>query len=516
MSSGDADKDAEADSAQDDGVRVKASTPVLGRRLAAYTKVMGTAGDSALPKPGSEKSAPRKTEAIKPPVVSAPRFPQLKKADLDVFPTPPAKRLQAEPARATREGFVKSAFEPRDLANVSADKQAATKPASSRLPVNTRPAQNRRDGHLSPAPPVRVPGPSPISPPIPATPSVPAAQGLIKTASPDRNYRKVAKFLMLIGKDEAARILAKLEPDQIEKVSRELASITRVEPVEAESLLAEFKSLLSGGIAGAPRAASGGIETARALLRTAFGAEKGDAVLKRAVPESAESPFAFLEDFEGDQIALLFKDEAPGTTALVLSRLSPKAAAAAIAVMESSVKLEVLKRIAKLGKVAPEILESISASLREKARNIGRQTGETVDGRSALAEILKRADSSLGDRLLEELKDSDPELGMDLKERLFTLDDVIMVEDRKVQERLRSMSDKEIALLIKGRRPGFVEKLMSNISAQRRVLVTEEREILGPVPRSEQDPLTKEFIVWFRLEKDEGRLIMLDDSDLIL
>ncbi len=509
MSPGDADKDAEADPAQNDEVRAKASTPVLGRRLAAYARVMGTTGDTVPPKPGIEKSAPKKIEPIKPPTVSAPRFPQLTKADIDVFPTPPAKRMQVEPAKASREGFVKSSFEPRDLA----------KPAPSKLPVHKRPEPTQRNENpVIAALPARIP--EPMNPPapafVPASTSVPPPQGFIKTAAGDRNYRKVAKFLVLIGKDEAARILAKLDPDQIEKVSRELASITRVEPVEAESLLAEFKSLLSGGIAGAPRAASGGIETARALLRTAFGAEKGDAVLRRAVPESAESPFAFLEDFEGDQTALLFKDEAPGTTALVLSRLSPKAAAAAIGAMESSVKLEVLKRIAKLGKVAPEILESISASLREKARNIGRQTGETVDGRSALAEILKRADSSLGDRLLEELKDSDPELGMDLKERLFTLDDVIMVEDRKVQERLRSLSDKEIALLIKGRRPAFVEKLMSNISAQRRVLVTEEREILGPVPRSEQDPLTKEFIAWFRLEKDEGRLVMLDDSDLIL
>jgi len=509
MSSGDADKDAEADPAQNDGVRIKASTSVLGRRLAAYAKVMGTTADTIPPKPGFERSASKQAEAKKPSVVSAPRFPQLKKADLDVFPTPPAKRFQSDPQQEVRGGFVKSSFEPRELANTLAAKPGAVQPAPSRLPPSKRPMAIQRDAY-PPAVPL------PISPPAPATTSVPPPQGFIKTATPDRNYRKVAKFLMLIGKDEAARILAKLEPDQIEKVSRELASITRVEPVEAESLLAEFKSLLSVGIAGAPRAASGGIEAARALLRTAFGAEKGDAVLKRAVPESAESPFAFLEDFEGDQTALLLKDEAPGTTALVLSRLSPKAAAAAIAVMEPAVKLEVLKRIAKLDKVAPEVLGSIAASLREKARNIGRQTGETVDGRSALAEILKRADSSLGDRLLEELKDNDPELGMDLKERLFTLDDVIMVEDRKVQERLRSMSDKEIALLIKGRRPGFVEKLMSNISAQRRALVTEEREILGPVPRSEQDPLTREFIAWFRLEKDVGRLIMLDDSDLIL
>ncbi len=344
----------------------------------------------------------------------------------------------------------------------------------------------------------------------------PPAAGLLKTGA-ESNYRKVAKFLVLVGVAEASRILAKLSPDQVEKVSREIATIRRIEDAEAESLLAEFRSLLSGGgRAGAAGRPSGGVETAREVLRAAFGNEKGDALLVRAVPEAAENPFAFLEDFQGDQVSLLLKDESSATAALVLSRVSPKTAAAALAAMEPAKRLDTLRRIGRLGKVDADVIDRVSAALRDKARQVGRNEGAAVDGRAALAEILKRADSSLGERLLDELEANDPELGKDLKERLYTLDDVIKAEDRAVQERLRSMEDRDIALLLKGRRPAFIEKILSNLSTTRRALVEEERTLLGAVPRKEADKVAKEFLAWFRLGREEGRILLVDDEDVVI
>ncbi len=427
-------------------------------RVSAYAKAMG-----------SKPSGQKKAVPFNPPRISSAEAEKLKRPPL------PAERPQGRPIPTE---------------NATSPAAPARRPPDARLP----------QGQASPASAESEP------------------QGFIKTAGPlggENNYRKVAKFLVLVGKDEASRILAKLDPAQVERVSRELARITRIETAEAEALLAEFRSLL-GGASGDFERGTGGIAAARDLLRAAFGKEKGDAFLKRAVPESAENPFGFLEDFEGDQIALLLKDESAAAIALVLSRLEPKTSAAAIAKLEPSLRLETLKRIAKLGKVAPEVLERTAAALREKARSVGRETTKVVDGRAALAEILKRADASLGERLLDELRDVDPDLGADIRERLFTLDDIVMVEDRAVQEKLRAMGDKDIALLLKGRRPSFVEKLLSNVTAARRALIAEERELLGPVPRSDADEAAREFLSYFRQGREEGRIVMMDDADVFI
>jgi flagellar motor switch protein FliG len=334
-------------------------------------------------------------------------------------------------------------------------------------------------------------------------------------AGEDSKYRRVAKFLILIGGDEASRIFSHLEPDQVEAISREIASIRGITAEEGAAILEEFRSLLSTPY-GYSGSAAGGVGAARRLLYAAFGPEKGEAFLNKSVPDSRENPFGFLEGFSGDQVALLLKEEAPATAALILSRLPPKFSAEVLAHTTGDRKLDIVRRIAKLAQVAPEVLERVASALMEKARHIG-AAGETVDvdGVSALAEILKAGDYSFGDRLLGELEDEDPTLGRNLKERLYTLDDVIGAEDRPLQEKLRAMSDYDIALLLKGKNFEFAEKLLSNVSAQRRALVREEGDLLGAVSRKDVDEASRDFLAWFRLNRERGNILLLTDEDVI-
>ncbi|MFP3089736.1 flagellar motor switch protein FliG [Treponema sp. TIM-1] len=360
-------------------------------------------------------------------------------------------------------------------------------------------------------------------------PEVPGT-GLLKTGLPgglppkkaapppegDSKYRRVAKFLILIGGDEAAKILSQLEVDQVELISKEIASVRGITAEEAESILAEFRSILdsgyrfSGGV-------SGGVETARRLLYAAFGPVQGETYLTQAVPESKENPFGFLEDFSGEQLALLLREESPAASAVVLSRLSPQLSAALLTQLPGDQKAEILRRIAHLDKTAPEVLERVAAVLREKARAIGRGREETLrlDGMGALTAILKSSDLSFGDRLLQELEENDPGLGRNIKERLYTLEDVIRADNRPLQEKLRSMSNRDIVLLLKGRSGEFTEKIYANLSAGRQEMIREETELIGPVPKVEVDAAARDFLAWFRLNREEGRIILLDDEDVV-
>ncbi|MDR2246568.1 MAG: flagellar motor switch protein FliG, partial [Treponema sp.] len=126
------------------------------------------------------------------------------------------------------------------------------------------------------------------------------------------------------------------------------------------------------------------------------------------------------------------------------------------------------------------------------------------------------ADISFGDRLLTELDEEDPELGRSIKERLYTLDDMILAENKPIQEKLREMSDIDIALLVKGRSPEFTEKILSNISAHRRALVLEEQEYMGPVLRRDVDAVAQEFLSWFRTARETGKIFLYTDEDIVI
>jgi flagellar motor switch protein FliG len=334
-----------------------------------------------------------------------------------------------------------------------------------------------------------------MSPTDPPFIKVPAAED--RSGEGDSKYRRVAKFLILIGADEAARILPHLEPDQIEAVSREIATIRGIVPGEGEAILEEFKSLLSASYRYLG-ASSGGLEEARRILYAAFGAEKGEALLNKSLPLSKGSPFNFLEDFEPEQVAFLLKDESPVVSALILSRLSPKLSALVLATLTKERRTEIVRRIAHQTEIAPEVLERVTEALKNKALVLSSVAADTVElnGMKALADILRHGDYSFGDKILKNLEEGSPDLGKDLKEELLTLDDVGAMDDKILQEKLRTMADKDVALLLKGKGREFTEKLLSNVSVQRRTLIREEGELLGPVPRRDVDEATRSFLDW--------------------
>ncbi|MCL1992479.1 MAG: flagellar motor switch protein FliG [Spirochaetes bacterium] len=338
----------------------------------------------------------------------------------------------------------------------------------------------------------------------------------------DSKYRRVAKFLIIIGRDNAAKILSELDAEQVEKISKEISTIHAIHPQEAAEITVEFQELFSvlrksaGTYPLNSEFSRGGIDTARQILHTAMGRKRGDALLKKAVPDTKEKLFDFLKDFTPKQLEQILKSESPQTQALVLSRLPPKVSAQTISGMPADKKLEVLKRIARQSGVMPEVLEKVAEKLKEKASFVAAGNDDLeIDGMQALASILKTCDFALGDKIISAFEQSRPDLGKTLKEKLYTLDDIINCLDRPLQEKLKTMSDRELAILLKGRKEDFAAKIMSNVSDGRQKLIEEELALLGPIPKRDWDAAARDFLMWFRDQRENSGLILTTDEDII-
>ncbi len=119
-------------------------------------------------------------------------------------------------------------------------------------------------------------------------------------------------------------------------------------------------------------------------------------------------------------------------------------------------------------------------------------------------------------KILYEMEENDPELSQEIKERLHTFADVIKADNKPLQMYLRRMSDKDIVLLLKRKPEGFAQKILFNLSAHRRTIVQEEAEIMGPVSKRDVDAVNKAFLAWFRNGREEGRILLIDDEDVIV
>ena len=422
---------------------------------------------------------------------------------------PQKKSLTKEPARIDNSKTETAKNHDRNIGGLlkttkTSKKLSKTKPNETKLPKIKTPLKSGK----------AVKAPAPVRT-VPELPPKGLSGPDLSIKESESKTRRVAKFLILIGSKEASAILAKLDKAQVEEISKEIVSIKGITAEETDAILQEFRGLFATSY-GFTGTAEGGVEAARRILHTAYGQEKGEALLRKAVPDSMENPLSFLEDFTGEQVAFLLRNETPAVMALVLSRLSPQITATALANIRTDQKADIVRRIAKRIETSPQVLEQVAASLREKARFVA-ASPETadIDGRSALTAILKHSDSGFGDRMLRELEDRDPDLGREIKERLHTLEDVVLAENKPLQEKLRSMEDKEIALLLKGKSKEFATKIYFNLSSGRRAIVMEEGEFMGAAIKRDVDAVTSSFMDWFRLGREEGRILLSGDDDII-
>lgn len=339
--------------------------------------------------------------------------------------------------------------------------------------------------------------------------AVAASETLLKTGLP--GIEKAAKFLLLLGRDEAAAVIRHLKPAEVEQVSRAIAAIDTIDTAEANEILTEFGWLAKTQGAGL----EGGPETAKVMLEAAFGKDKADGLYKRAVPDTRK-PFDFLDGFDAKQLLVLLKNESPQMIAMILPYLDPKSASGLISELPKAARTDVIKRVARLDKTSPEVIERVEAVLRDRAVALGRsEVGQEIDGASVLAGILKHVDGGLEESILSGIEEDDPALSKDIRERLFTIDDVLRVPSRDMQRGLRDLTERDIALLLKGKSQAFRDKVLENVSQGKKTIVLEEYDIMGTVRRDEADKATKSFVEFFKRRWEDGNLVLEGDDDLV-
>lgn len=328
--------------------------------------------------------------------------------------------------------------------------------------------------------------------------------GLVKipasSTEKDSIYRRVAKFLVIVGIDEAAKILPHLTEEQTEKIIPEIASIQKITPEESASILEEFESLVEKA------REEGGLETARNILTKAYGSEKAEDMLKKSVKYPDGKPFDYLSDANAERIKVLIDGESDAVKSLVLSQIEPKKAAKVINLMDVDDKKKIVLRLAKMKPVAPEVLAKIDRSLHEKLLTQNTENSQNMDGRGVLAQILKRMNPSVENSIINTLSEQDPELGEDLRKRLFTEEDVIGSDDRFIQNYLHDMEDRDIAVLIYGKNDAFREKILSNVSKNRRRVILDEESMIHHLTKSDSEKMTSSFYSVLRRAWENGDL----------
>lgn len=316
--------------------------------------------------------------------------------------------------------------------------------------------------------------------------------------------QKAAVFLITIGSTRAAEILKHLSEREIEALSAEMASLWRIKADTAEEVVQELAERFSD----ADEFAVGGPHFAREVLEHLLGASRAEEIIGSITASAELRPFDFLRRTPPEQIATFLADEAPQTIALVVASLHTSIGAKVLSCLTPDMQVDVAMRIAKMEDTNPGVVEDIERGLRMKLSNVLTQEFSQAGGVDSLAELLNGAGRSTERTVLEAIAQADGELADEIRERLFTFDDIVQLSDRDIQLLLRDVDQKDLALALRGVSDEVRDTIFRNMSSRGSEMLAEDLETSQPQRRSVIEEAQSRIVASIRRLEEAGAITL--------
>ena len=321
--------------------------------------------------------------------------------------------------------------------------------------------------------------------------------------------RKAAILLMSLGTERAADMLRRLTEPEVEEILREIADIEDVGVELIDDVVADFAQTASrkGSIT------SGGAQVARQLLLAVMGSDGAMEFADKMPEVSNDLPFEYLHRVQPRLAATFLTDEHPQTIALVLSNLPAGLAAQLLAEMPAEFRRDVAVRIATLDRTSPDIVNLIDKHLADRFSTIAYDDQRQIGGVPALVDLLTRSDDATEKAVVEGLAEVDEVLAERVRAALFSFEDIVSLPDRAVQQVLRSVDTKDLALALKGAEDTVRDKLLNNLSSRASETLREEIELLGRVRMAAVEEARGNVLRVVRELEEQGQIVLERGGD---
>jgi flagellar motor switch protein FliG len=311
--------------------------------------------------------------------------------------------------------------------------------------------------------------------------------------------RKAAMLLMGLDAGSAAELLREAPPELITQIAAELAYLraSGAKPTSSADPLREFCTLLQGGGDGV----SPGDDFVQDLLAQAVGAEKSRELMQE-VEDIVEQrdPFLPLRSASAADLAAALEGESPQAVAVVLSELPSARSAELIPLLPEDKRLAAVQGLACSGmvssgarlRVANVIRERLADSCQENAPQLSSDPQRQKLRKVAL--LVRGLDATLREALIESVAAKDPEVGKQVRELMIIWEDLAHIDDRSVQQVMRSIEPRMLAVALSETDPAVTAKIRQNISGRFEALLQEEIELLSS-PKDEDVRSAREAIL---------------------
>ena len=320
---------------------------------------------------------------------------------------------------------------------------------------------------------------------------------------------RAAVLMMLVGEEEAAAILQKLDPEEVRKLGQAMFAVADVSENAVGNVLDDFvaKARARTAIGFDPR------PQIEAVMHRALGAEKAGNVLARITPMEESCGLEGLGWLDAGEIADMIMDEHPQLAAVVLANLDPAVASQVLERLPDAVQPDILHRVARLGPVSAEAIATLQGML--AARTTGRpaSAGLQLGGTREAAKIMQAAKKATGERVIPKLAKIDREVAKAIEEAMFVFENLLDMDDKNLGALTRNIDGETLTKALKGVDEATRERFFGCMSARAADGIRDEMEARGPMKLAEVLEAQKAIIAVARAMAKDGTLMLGGGED---
>ena len=325
--------------------------------------------------------------------------------------------------------------------------------------------------------------------------------------------RKAAAILLGLGSDVASELFKMLGEQEVRRIAIGARELRKGAQEDVPDALREFVEAMErvGGDAAA----------GENVLREAAERGLGPEMTKRAFEQLTSAPapdelLGGLSQADADSLAMVLTREQPQTVALLLSSIDRPLALAVMERLPAEQRPAILRRMATIESVAPEVLAEVGQALSGELRAVVSGGMRKVDGRSTTLEILRRSSVEEQGVVLQEIERVDEALAADLRTKLFTFDDIALLSDRDLQTLIKELDTNRLLPALKGASAELRQKFLRNMSTRAAQTLEDDLAAMSAIKLSVVEKAQAEIAKIALTLSESERITLVRPTDRLL
>lgn len=318
------------------------------------------------------------------------------------------------------------------------------------------------------------------------------------------NTEKAALTLLTLGKDIAAEVLKHLNEQEVKRISRAFMAVSEVDRETQFNITREFRTMLKAS----DTLLVDGREFAKDVISGAFGEQAGEGLLEYITGTRKEPISSIIQDVPEKILNAFIASEHPQTVAFLMTKMNADQAATVLQNMNEEAQTDILVRIAHLNNVKADVIDEVREVLRSQLKGSGLENDEEIGGPKSAADILNFVERTNEERILTEIEEMYPDLAEQIRNLMFTFEDLKKIDDKGIQSILKEVPRDQLIMALKTASNELKDLLFRNVSQRAAQMIAEDLSAMGPVKLKDVEKAQQSIVDIVRRLEAEGKIVV--------